>query len=592
MLLKSMVGASIALDEVPPSLSSLVDSLATQRGQWKQMITARISQVGAKFTAALSKQEVENNQLVAGDRFNLAAAFYYKALESIIEHEIKARPANKGLMGLLHNDLFNVALLACSIEITMYTYQADTLTLAFPWVLEAIGLCPYEFQKVVEILIRSESGLSSAIIKHLSKCETAILQSLVWSKQTSLHPFLAKAKAAVAVVGVGGAADGGATAAADGGRPATPILEAVAGGFFDSLSKVPAFKSLHIFFRKVFHLAKLRLEDLCGKLRVPKEISVLMSACLRHAIEAKHSTLLVGRHIDQLLMSSIHAVWIVAGGGTTPLPFSKIIASYRSQPQADPRVCYEIPLAEDPATKGDIIAFYNGFFVPVMEPFIRQLGVGAAAAAASAGAYDLRASAALPLPELKSNRLHSPRRVGRSSSVTVSPISESRMSASQALPQGSPKKSISYAFHHSPSKNLDEINLHVANQSPQKKGAVRSRGDEEDDSNLVKRPKVMKPPTTEAAGSKGGDNQFLSIAKASSSTMHGSPLKASYSVAASPGFGAAGTPRTGIRLNIGIAGGPAAPRPPAAVVSSVPISPEMGVAPLAGSPQKPTTTID
>jgi len=285
-------------------------------------------------------------------------------------------------------------------------------------------------------------------------------------------------------------------------------------------------------------------------------------------------------------MSSIHAVWIVFGS-TTPLSFSKIIASYRSQPQADPRVCYDIMLTEDPDphSKGDIIAFYNGCFVPVMEPFIRTLGANSGAARADA--YDLQAVVALPLPELKSNRVHSPRRVGLNTSVTVSPISESRRTASQSSARGSPnsKKNMSYAFHSSPSKNLDAINVHVANQSPQK-GIVRPReGDStsnnaDADSNIVKRPKVMKPPAT-AANSNVAENHYLSVAKASSAMPHGSPLKASYSMAR-----ASVSPPTTAEWADGILDDPMKSRPPAAVLSTMPISPEMGVAPLAVTPQK------
>lgn len=353
----------------------------------------------------------------------------------------------------------------------------------------------------------------------------------------------------------------------------------------------------------MFSLAKLRLDDLCTKLKITKDVSVLMSACLRHAIESQHAKLLAGRHVDQLIMACMHAVWIVGGskgaaGATQELSFSKIIRQYRTQPQADPKVCYEIPLggagvvgggggggaaaaagtgAPTPPATGDIIAFYNGIFVPVLEPFIRSLCSDPAAA----GGLDLRArgsgAAALPLPDLKSKRMHSPRRVGRNSSLTVSPISATRRAASQS-PQGSlaAKQNISYAFHHSPSKNLDVINNRLKGQadhrSPGKKSAraVGEEGDDDDDGEdnggsnrrILKKPRVLV------------DSKFLDgiASPPEASAMQGSPLKRAYTA----------PQRTSGSSGSLAVGGRSAP----AVVSEIPIRSELGVAPLAASPEK------
>jgi hypothetical protein len=216
------------------------------------------------------------------------------------------------LLGLLRSEPFNLSLLAASIEVTLYAHRNPLHTnrtwLQFPWTVDSLGLCPFEFQKVIEILVRSEHGLSAAIIKHLSRCENTVLQSLAWrsaaagggggagaASASTLIPLLAKAKA------VGNAAQHDE-------RPSTPMLDAVATtAFSELLSKSKTFKPLVIFFRKVYHLARIRLEDLCGKLGIGKATGVLVSSCLRRAIEVEHERLLIGRHIDQLMMASIHA---------------------------------------------------------------------------------------------------------------------------------------------------------------------------------------------------------------------------------------------------------------------------------------------
>ena len=587
-------------DAVPFTLVTLVAQLSGRAqgpgsgaGDWQALLSNRVATVGMKFNAAFSKQsgvggggggggggaqqDDTARQVVAGERFRVATGFYYKALESIVEHEIKPRPGYKGLMGLLHSDLFNESLLACSIEIVLFAYEANgrTSNVAFPWVLGAVGgLCPFEFQKVIEIVIRSESGLSSAIIKHLSNCERTVLERLAWSETSSVHAHLALPTHGIA---------GG------GGRKSSAV---------------------QIFFRKVFGLAKLRLEDLCAKLRIPKDVGVLMSTCLRHAIESQHSRLLVGRHIDQLIMASMHAVWIVSSS-TRPanqqnLSFSRMIQEYRKQPQADPKVCYEIPLGEETATgagraTGDIVAFYNGVFVPVLEPFIRSLSADQDAAAATdlnvaagvtfAGVARIAAAApALPLPDRKIKRVHSPRRVGRNTSLTVSPISASRRAASQS-PQGSPtaKQNISYAFHHSPSKNLDVINKHLKGQAadqriPGKKSARSNDDDDDGEDNggvsgkrrMLNKPRVLV------------DNKFIAATKTlpEDAAMLGSPLKRAYT--AKRIVKSSAPPPQMVLDDVpnalpAVAGGErAAP----AVVSEVPIRTELGVSPLAASPPK------
>jgi hypothetical protein len=210
------------------------------------------------------------------------------------------------------------------------------------------------------------------------------------------------------------------------------------------------------------------------------------------------------------------------------MQFSAIIDEYRSQPQADPRVCYEVALAG--GATGDLVGFYNSVFVPVMGPFIQRLAGGGAAAttaaattaaattAAASGAVargdggkaagiDLRAHV-LPLPAYTGHRVHSPRKVGRNSALTVAPISASRLSTSQALNKTSPEQrpsTISYAFHQSPSKNLEVINLHLRRQAdaerspPGSAGAASATGS----SRGGKRP-LESPPSPPAFGSAGG----------------------------------------------------------------------------------------
>lgn len=121
-----------------------------------------------------------------------------------------------------------------------------------------------------------------------------------------------------------------------------------------------------------------------------------------------------------------------------------IISKYKTQPQAEVSSCFQIQLAT-PEAFGDIVDFYNNIFVPVMEAVVRGL----------AGGSSLPDISSSPLPEPRSKkRTHSPRKVARNTSLTVSvmpltPVNE---------PRSDDEPSMSYAFHLSPSKSLTDIN--------------------------------------------------------------------------------------------------------------------------------------
>jgi len=124
--------------------------------------------------------------------------------------------------------------------------------LKFPWVLGSLRLAPYEFQKVIEIVVRAETGLSATFVKHLSHCENMCLESLAWSQSSPLAgpvsdhtgPWLAGANVVV--------------------RNEASVATAVGSG-----SGKPLQRSQDIFRRKVLNLASARLLNLCQRLATP-----------------------------------------------------------------------------------------------------------------------------------------------------------------------------------------------------------------------------------------------------------------------------------------------------------------------------------
>ncbi|XP_069495641.1 retinoblastoma-like protein 2 isoform X3 [Ambystoma mexicanum] len=88
--------------------------------------------------------------------------------------------------------------------------------------------------------------------------------------------------------------------------------------------------SLTLFFRKVYHLASVRLRDLCRKLDIGDELMKKMWTCFEFSLI--HCTeMMKDRHLDQLLMCAVYVMAKVTSDGES---FQNIMRCYRTQPQA------------------------------------------------------------------------------------------------------------------------------------------------------------------------------------------------------------------------------------------------------------------
>ena len=65
--------------------------------------------------------------------------------------------------------------------------------------------------------------------------------------------------------------------------------------------------SLSLFFRKVYHLASVRLRHLCEQLSVGKELQSQMWTAFEFAL-VHHIDLMQDRHLDQILMCSVYVM--------------------------------------------------------------------------------------------------------------------------------------------------------------------------------------------------------------------------------------------------------------------------------------------
>ncbi|XP_076601713.1 retinoblastoma-like protein 1 [Chaetodon auriga] len=248
--------------------------------------------------------------------------------------------------------------------------------------------------------------------------------------------------------------------------------------------------SLALFFRKVYHLASVRLRDLCVKLDISSELRGKIWTCFEHVLV--HCTdLMRGRHLDQLLLCSVYIISKITKETHT---FHDIMKCYRSQPQASSHVYRSVLLRHtpreqvadenmevDPASggesaektnqvsgdasqseeeeRGDLIQFYNSVFVLKIKSFALRYAN-----------HDNRGDAPplSPFPSVRAQPL-SPRRVSQRHSLYVSPH---KNSAGCLTPN-----SFTYRINSSPSKELSDINRMIRQGCVSRKRAFTMEGD-------------------------------------------------------------------------------------------------------------------
>ncbi|KAM6928454.1 retinoblastoma-like protein 1 [Xenentodon cancila] len=250
--------------------------------------------------------------------------------------------------------------------------------------------------------------------------------------------------------------------------------------------------SLALFFRKVYHLASVRLRDLCLKLDISSELRGKIWTCFEHSLV--HCTeLMKGRHLDQLLLCSIY---IISKITKETQSFQDIMKCYRSQPQASSHVYRSVllhhtakeqiadenmevdsvsggesaekttrlpgdtnPDQSADEERGDLIQFYNTVYVLKMKSFALRYATND---------NQVDAPPLSPFPSVRAQPL-SPRRVSQRHSLYVSPH---KNAAGSLTPT-----SYTYRINSSPSKDLSDINRMIRQGSASRKRAFTMEGD-------------------------------------------------------------------------------------------------------------------
>uniref|UniRef100_A0A803XL40 RB transcriptional corepressor like 2 n=1 Tax=Meleagris gallopavo TaxID=9103 RepID=A0A803XL40_MELGA len=281
--------------------------------------------------------------------------------------------------------------------------------------------------------------------------------------------------------------------------------------------------SLSLFFRKVYHLASVRLRDLSVKLDISDELRKKVWTCFEYSL-MHCPEIMMDRHLDQLLMC---AIYVMAKVTKEDRSFQNIMRCYRTQPQAKSHVYRSVlikgrrrrrqsgssdsssqqnsptdrskerskertsrdssPVMRSSSTlpvphpssapptptrltgansdteeeeRGDLIQFYNSIYIEQIKEFALK--------------YTSNGTDSPPLSPYPFVRISSPRRVQLTQNHPVYISPHKNVSAL------SHREKIFYYFSSSPSKRLKEINSMIrTGETPTKKRGILLEDDSE-----------------------------------------------------------------------------------------------------------------
>ncbi|EDW66751.2 retinoblastoma family protein [Drosophila virilis] len=323
-------------DELPQTLATYISG-ALSKSDVKLLQQSLLEMCDKFESAALLKTNTSDS------RFNLVRGLYYQLLDKIIAAELRRRPTIKLAQLLIQlQRTFNVALIACCLQLVLHIFEAQDTQLKFPWLLKCFNIDPYEFQKIIELVVRHECGLLTRdLIKHLHDIEAQCLTSLIWQNNSQLWRIYAST-----------------------GLPRCQDVQSSSGQ--ENVRAAPG--AINICLRKFYHLANQRLAYLCKCLSLLASYTKIWHI-LEHSIIVHGYELLRERHLDQLLMC---AIYLCVRKGQLRISFSDIIQQYRRQPHAQSAIYRAVHLA-DGQPNTDIITFYNRVYVQRMAEYACDL---------------------------------------------------------------------------------------------------------------------------------------------------------------------------------------------------------------------------
>ncbi|OWZ10697.1 hypothetical protein PHMEG_00016411 [Phytophthora megakarya] len=305
---------------------------------------------------------------------NLTVVLFYRVLEPLLMSE-RERLRNNDFSKLLNNEVFLAALFACSAEVMLKAHSL--ITISYPFLLNHLHVNAFHFVTTSESFVKYAPKLPSALKKHMGDVKNRILDSAVWKSDSALYQLLAGVRCT------------------SGSAPSTPSLTDrlnvdSSGTPAGVVSHAPV---LRLFYRMVLSRAASRIYQLCNILGLDATDQNQIWTAVKECITS-HQYLLRDRHLDLIVLCNIYAVCKVSRGpnvsqAAATMSFKRLLACYKQltrQTSTGMRTAGASPLVssrggegvthgiilEGEKSRGDIIKFYNQFYITPMKVFILQ----------------------------------------------------------------------------------------------------------------------------------------------------------------------------------------------------------------------------
>jgi len=126
-----------------------------------------------------------------------------------------------------------------------------------------------------------------------------------------------------------------------------------------------------LFFKRVLHHCALNIFQLSEFLNLRKETAEEVWNAVKYILSSE-TTLLINRHVDQIILSTIYGVCKVLN---EPFKFQEIIVKYQELPYFDKSDFFENihQVYINETEKGDLIKFYNTAYISQMKVYLYAL---------------------------------------------------------------------------------------------------------------------------------------------------------------------------------------------------------------------------
>lgn len=258
--------------------------------------------------------DVQNSN--KGKTENILKLYVY-SLHGMLKNEQK-RQGN--LSTLYTNENFHQATFACCIECIVFTYG---LNINFEQVLSIADVSVFELWKLITTFVQFDSKMPVSLKKHFRDVENYILNENAWNEQSPIRQMI---------------------------------------GQFVSECKTSAGNPIfNIFFKRLLSYLAQKLVEITEQLEILEEVKERVWELIKTCI-TDHMDLIVNRTLDTIVLCSIYAVCKLF----KPISFKVLIENFSVLNPTSEHVFKQI------AGAGDIIKFYNLFFIPRFKDYLSQ----------------------------------------------------------------------------------------------------------------------------------------------------------------------------------------------------------------------------